>query len=222
VSRLLSVLKKIAIAAIPAALVMCAGKPDTIAVKTPELPQLSSEPISILDYKGKVDGEEMPEWISLYLESGVRGVETLEIYSDFYVFVSRSEGFNLNALSHWLEGFSPELDFPRMAAARIESRFLSVTRLPDDTYGSFFEAIIRAASDAPWTGAVREDDFWILKRTDLDEKGIYEYFILVTIMKTVFTLQLDAVFLNLRPYPPPTRDQIAAANRVKERFFDGF
>jgi hypothetical protein len=178
-----------------------------------------------MDYKGMANGEIMPEWVSLYLEGGVRAVETLEIYQDYHVFVSRLEGNNFNAMNHWIEGFSPELDFPRLASARIESRFLLTAPLPDSAYGAFFVALIRAASDALWDGALKEDDFWILKKPgpeESEEKEIYEFLILVTIRKTVFVSQFDAVFRSVRPSPPPTRDQLAAINRVKERFYAEF
>ena len=146
----------------------------------------------------------------------------MELYRNYYTFVSWSEGNNFNALNHWVEGFSPELDFPRLAAARIESRFLSATPFPDDEYGAFFETLIRTASDARWTGAVKEENFWLLRRAVSQESGNFEFFILVTISKSAFALQLEDVFRNVRPNPPPTRDQVNAANRVRSRFYEGF
>ena len=191
--------------------------------ETPEMPG----PYVIMDYKNNFTEESIPEWVSCYLEGGARAVEALDAYQGRYVFIARSEGNNFNALVQWNEWFSPELDFPRLAAVRIESRFSSGVYHPDHEYGAFFETLIRAASDALWTGANKEDDFWIFKKTDpasgsLQENGIYEFFILVTIRKTDFAPQFDEVFRNVRPNPPPTRDQIAAANRVKDRFYEGF
>ena len=202
-----------------------------------------SEPYSITDYKNRITEGKIPEWVSLWLEEGANGVEALDAYEGHYVFVSRNEGHNLNALTQWAEGFSAELDFPRLAAARIEARFISAAPLPDDEYGSFFEALVRAASDAPWNGARREDDFWLRRKYFADEqtpvspdfqpigspaagflpaREIWEFLILVTIEKRLFATQLDAVFRGVKPSPPPTREQNSAANRVKDRFFDGF
>jgi len=179
----------------------------------------------------------MPEWVKYWLEGGVRAVETLDTHEGRRVFISRNEGGNFNALTQWAKWFSPELDFPRMAASRIESRFLFGVSHPDSVYGDFFVTLIRAASDAPWIGAVKEDFFWIRREfypvEDEDvffETGDYtpplaedwEFLILVTIDEDLFASQLDAVFRTVRPSPPPTRDQVSAANRVIERFFDGF
>ena len=175
----------------------------------------------------------MPEWAERWLEAGISEVEAMYAYQDRFVFISRSEGTNFNALAQWVEWFSPELDFPRLAAARIEARFLSGVSNPDNVYGAFFEALIRTASDAPWTGAVREDDFWIRRKFYPAEDDIagealplveedWNFLILVTIDKTLFASQLAAVFRNVNPSPRLTREQNNATNRVKDRFFDGF
>ena len=212
----------------------CTGTPVRQIVKPPETPRSAPSPAekpvvpsyTIMDYKYKTDGRNMPEWVSFYFEGGLRKVESLGAYEGCYVFISRSEGNSFNALNHWKDGFSPELDFPRLAAARIETRFSAAVPYPDEEYGSFFEALIRTASDAPWTGAVREDDFWVrLKISSGDDEPEIEtwgFLILVTIEKTLFASQLNALFQNIKPNPQPSRNQITAANRVKDRFFEGF
>jgi len=192
----------------------------------PAIPEEAKIPrtFSILDYKNKSTGEAIPEWVNTYLDSGLRGVEALKTYQDSYVFVHKSEGNNFNALQLWKDNFSTELDFPRLAAARIETRF-SVP-YPDDEYGSFYEELIRAASDASWTGAAPKDDFWIRKKyhpseTEGEQEN-WEFLILVTIGKPGFSSQLKAIFEKINPIPPPDQNQIAAINLVKEHFYDKF
>ena len=208
--------------------VSCTGGPGKwVATTTDASPAEASGPYIITDYKNKNAGERIPEWVSLYLAKGVHEIETLEAYRGHYVFISGNEGNNFNALNQWTEGFSPELDFPRLAAARTEARFSSAVLYPDMEYGSFYEALIKSASDAFWTGAVREDDFWIHRSfyaiDDLDVyKDTLEFLILVTIERELFSSQLDAVFQSVKPEPPPTKDQLAAINRVKARFYEGF
>jgi hypothetical protein len=169
-------------------------------------------------------GEAIPEWVNIYFNSGLREVETLKTYQGSYVFVHKNEGNNFNALQLWKDNFSAELDFPRLAAARIEARF-SVP-YPDEEYGAFYEALIRAASDASWTGAVRGDDFWVRKRyppnETEDEQESWEFLVLVTIEKSLFSSQLEKIFKNINPLPPPDGKQIAAFNQVKEQFFEKF
>jgi hypothetical protein len=163
------------------------------------------------------------------------------------VFVARNEANNFTALNLWQDGFSAELDFPRLAAARIEERLVYAVDDPDQSYGAFYEMLIRAASDFPWTGAVRVDDFWILREfppggedaplgTDEDtitaenivsagsaqETENWEFQILVAIDRSLFASQLNRIFQNINPNPPPSRDQRTTIDRVKERFFDRF
>ena len=222
----------------------CTSEPGKQVPKTSETSETVKppKPYIITDYKNKASGGSIPEWVTLWLEDDLKELEALDAYKDRFVFISRNEGNNFNALTQWTERFSPELDFPRMAAARIEARFLSTTSTPDKEYGSFFISLIRTASDAPWDGAHKEDYFWFRRKYFLTGDGLpygaavpggnvisggnvkepWEFLILVTIEKPLFASQLDAVFQNTKPSPPPTTEQTNAATRIKEHFFEGF
>ena len=247
-------MNRILFLAIPVLLLLasCAGRPAKQVINPPQASGAAETPLPfiIVDYKNRATGGSIPKWVSSWLEEGVGSIETQDAYIGRYVFISRNESNNFNALTQWAQGFNAELDFPRLAAARIEKRFLSGVSHPDHEYGTFFEALIRAASDTAWTGAIREDDFWLCRRffpgensiTDMPESpagwvaadsdfpGIdslpiresWEFLILVTIEKRIFASQLDAIFRGLKPNPPPAKDQINTANRVKDKFFDGF
>ena len=208
--------------------VSCATEQPGHILTPQEIPSniVTPVPFVITDHKYKSEGRNKPEWVSLFLEGGIQGVESLAAFNGRHVFISQNKGTNFNALNHWKEGFSPELDFPRLAAARIEARFFSETPLPDQEYGAFFEALIRTASNARWSGAVKEDDFWIRRKftennVELETEN-WLFIILVSIEKPVFAIQLDTVFSNTKPYPPLSRRQLAAVNRVKDNFFEGF
>ena len=211
------------LALIPALLFFsCGGTPASRNHSHTEVditPQIA-EPYTIIDFKGKESDGQIPTWVNLYLDGGAKNIEILTPYHDRFVFVSRNAGANFNALMLWTEGFSPELDFPRMAAARVDARLTYTVPFPDAEYGAFYETLIRAASDAPWQGATKEDDFWILRR--YSDSEAWEFMILVSIEKSVFTSQLNRIFDSVSPSPQPSRDQISAANRIKDRFFEGF
>jgi len=216
--------------------VACAGSADRRGPGPSETPGFFELPrlYAITDFKHNDEGERMPEWVVRWLEGGITEVEAMDAYHGRFVFISRSEGNNFNALSRWAEWFNADLDFPRLAAARIEARFGSGVSNPDSVYGAFFEALIRTASDARWTGAVREDDFWIRRKFYLVEEEIFDpgetspdeedwkFLVLVTMDQSLFASQLNAVFRSVHPSPRPTREQTSAANRVKDRFFYGF
>jgi hypothetical protein len=200
----------------------CRSEADRIVVEPPRAPEPARNPAphTITDYKNKNRGGTIPEWVSIWLDSGVFMVENLDAYRDRFVFVARNEANNFIALNLWKDGFSAELDFPRLAAARIEKRLGVAVENPDQGYGAFYEALVRAASDFPWAGAVREDDFWTLRQ--FGETENWEFLILVTIDRSLFASQLNKVFEAVNPNPAPTRDQRTAFNRVKDNFFNGF
>jgi hypothetical protein len=206
----------------------CVTNSGRQAYELPPIPEEIKTPrtFTIIDYKNKSGGEALPEWVNLYLDSGLRKVESLNAYQDSYAFVYRNEGNNFSALQLWKDNFSAELDFPRLAAARIEARFSSAVPYPDEEYGAFYAELIRAASDASWSGAAKGDDFWVRKKyppSDAEnEQESWEFLILVTMEKSRFSSQLETIFKNINPNPPPNENQIAAANRVKDHFFERF
>jgi hypothetical protein len=213
----------------------CVGAPAKNSSAPAESPSESAAPLSwrLIGFKGESaayneKGGAIPPWVAAWLEGGGAAVETLEEYQDYYVFIAVNSGVNFNALEQWQEGFSPELDFARLAAARIENRFLGAVQThPDNDYGSFFETIIRAASDTEWKGMVREADFWI-KREFPDADGVetdresWDFLILITVEKDTFAAQFNTLMGNTKPEFPINRDQTAAVNQVWEKFFNGF
>jgi hypothetical protein len=219
-----------ALSALTLILSACAGEPGQWAAAAAETEEAAkAESVyQITDYKTKALNEAIPEWVDRYLEEGAAGVEALEIFQDRYVFIARNGGTNVRVLEQWNAGFAVELDFARLAAVRIEKRFTQeASGFPDTAYGSYFEALVRAASDADWTGAVREDDFWLKQLySEAGENGdgleSYNFMILVTIDKTQLASQIQNLLSRVSPRSPPSGDQIAAINRVRERFFDNF
>jgi hypothetical protein len=183
---------------------------------------------AILSHQNTGRGEAVPEWVSRFLDRGSRGVEELEGYEDAYAFVGVSRGMNFKALGHWAEGFSATQDFPRLAALRIEARLINAASLyPDDEYGEFFEALVKKASDAEYTGVVKEASFWLLRQYQQDDEDApirerYEFFVLMYIEKGEFQAQAQTLMADIRTKKPPTREQAAAINRIKETFFDDF
>ena len=206
----------------------CKSEPARPVLNLPLPPEVERGPreYTITDYKNKTNGETIPGWVSLWLDRGNRGVETLSAFQGLLTFVHNSEGSNFKALELWRDNFSPGQDFPRVAARRIEARFSSAALYPDEEYGAFYEAIIRSASDAFWTGASAADDFWIKKKyPPTEEEGemeSWEFLILITMEKALFTRQLEDIFQKTQPAPSPTAEQLAAVNHVKEHFFEGF
>jgi hypothetical protein len=206
----------------------CAGVPteENAGISAVDDPLNTAIPWQITDYRGKTEDAAILPWVIPYLEGGNNAVEALDEYQDRYIFISWNSGINFNALEQWRAGFSQELDFARLSAARMEKRFLSsVSKNPDDEYGSFFETMIRTASDAAWAGAIKEEDFWIKRyfpETEVPSRETWDFFILTTVEKDSFTSKTMNLLKGIKPSPPLSRDQTNAVNRILDRFFEGF
>jgi hypothetical protein len=206
----------------------CAGTPteESAGSSAADIPLSAEVPWQITDYRGKAEGMAIPLWVVSCLEGGNNAVEALYEYQNRYVFISWNSGANFNALEQWRAGFSAELDFARLSAARMEKRFLnSASQNPDSDFGSFFETMIRTASDASWAGAVKEEDFWIKRHfpeTEGPGRDTFDFFILVTVEKTLYASQAMGLLKGIKPSPSLSRDQSATVNRILDRFFEGF
>ncbi|MHB9291502.1 hypothetical protein Holit_00579 [Hollandina sp. SP2] len=209
-------------------LAACAGDPPELPVQWTPPPQTEVIQLyEIMDYKTKALGEEIPEWVNRYESEGIPGLERLLQYDDTYIFVSELEGTNFNALRQWTSGFALAQDFSRLVASRIQACLTkTAASYPDGEYGRFFEALIRAASNAVYSGAVQEGDFWVLKQYFQEDgvspdRKVYNFLILVSIHKTILQPQISEILHNLGPIPL-TKPQTLSVNRLKERFFDFF
>ncbi|MDR2095626.1 MAG: hypothetical protein LBP76_08935 [Treponema sp.] len=208
----------------------CAAKQAKLPEMEDELVQ-SPKPINVYDiinYKDMEDGAEIPVWVSQYLNEGVLGVETLDEYRDRYVFIVENTGINFRTLQQWSAAFSLYQDFPRRVASRIEKRLLNAAnQYPDDEYGDFFEASVKAASDTYYRGAARERDFWLLLQY-FEEDGVtvgpesYIFLVLISADKSFMQNQILQILNNLELEHKPDKDQTSAINRIKENFFENF
>jgi hypothetical protein len=207
------------IAAFALSLIACAGEQEARIEWSPPPADTIVESFSIIDHKPP----SIPEWVSRYEAGGVQAVEAMSAYRDKYVFISVNYGNNAQALELWLSGFSVLQDLPRLVSARVQARFSNATSsYPDGEYGSYFEASVKATTDAVYQGAVREDDFWVLKRYFLDEdQHVYEFLILVSIDRTTLGTQINTI-LDTVPFGSLSKEQMDAVNLLRSSFYEGF
>jgi hypothetical protein len=187
-----------------------------------------SQAYEVLDHKTKAVGQDVPEWVTRYISGGLTEVEQMPAYTDKYVFIGEDSGTNLNALRQWTSGFTVAQDLSRMVSTRVQARFAGAAAgSPDDEYGRYFEAVVKNASDATYSGARKENDFWILKRYfKADKKSVdrevYDFYVLVSIDKASLEQQITALLNGTKTDTPPTKEQATAIDRVKEAFYEGF
>ena len=204
----------------------CITEPPAFILIPPSEETPALTPFVITDHKNNHLNLGIPEWVNRFFESGTFGLQAIEAAQGSYLFIARSEGNNFNALQLWNDGFNAELAFPRLAAARVETRFSAGVHFPDLEYGPLYETLIRAVSDNRWTGMARVDDFWVRRAfyaTDNEaEREDWEFLVLVTIEKSYFAYQLNSIFETLAPRQPPSEIQRQRFDQVAERFFQGF
>jgi hypothetical protein len=201
-------------------LVACAGeKQARLEWSPPPSQPPSAETFTVIDHKPP----SIPEWVSRYEADGIQAIEALRAYQNKYVFVSKNQGSNAKALGLWVSGFSVLQDFPRLVSERVQARFSkAASSYPDDEYGGYFEASVKATADAVYQGAVREDDFWALKRYFIGEEwDVYEFLILVSIDKTTLGSQINAL-LNTVTFETLNKEQALAVNQLRSSFYEGF
>jgi hypothetical protein len=211
----------------------CAGEPQKIVFD----PSSSPDPLLInpsdeapgsetISETQNGPGSSLPLWVDRFLESGAAGVEALASYSGKYVFIAENRGSNFAALGQWASGFAAAQDFPRLAAARIEKKLIAAASLyPDDEYGDFFENFIKAASDAAYSGAVKEETFWIKRGTPpgleyLRAGEVYYFFVLISIDKRALQSQIRDIMATIKA--APAKDQADTISRIRQIFFEGF
>jgi hypothetical protein len=221
-------MKKLALAvALVAALLVsaCSGGPK--AAKAPGYVEKTDTYI-LVDHKTKAVGQDVPDWVTLYISDGLHGVEAMDQFKDKYVFIGEDTGTNLNALRQWATGFTVAQELSRMVSTRVQEKFAGAAAgSPDDAFGRYFENVVKTVSESQFSGARKENDFWLLKRYyQADSKKVdreaYEYYVLVTIDRETLERQISGVLESAEQDPAQTSEQQTAIQRVKEAFYEGF
>ncbi|MBR5866298.1 MAG: hypothetical protein IKZ04_00150 [Spirochaetaceae bacterium] len=192
--------------------------------KEPEPKELqSSVKTEVLEHKGTALGiNELPVWVETYVSTGVTGLEKLSDYQGSYCFVGEETGTNLDAVQTWAATFDVSREIAAAVASRVDSLFTgAASGSPDGDYGTYFENIVKASSNANYSGARKINDWWILiRRYDPDAKKRYtdEYrvFVLYTIEKDILDDQILNMIDKVASETVGTTDaQQTAINNVK-------
>jgi hypothetical protein len=205
----------------------CSGGPKNAPVEAPGYVEQTNT-YTVLDHKAKAVGGDVPDWVTLYIDRGIAGVEALDAFKDKYVFVGEDTGTNLNALRQWSTGFTVAQEMGRMVSTRVQAKFVGAAAgSPDAEYGRYFEDVVKNVSDATFSGARKENDFWLLKRYfRADGKTVdretYDFYVLVTIDKADLEKQINDLLNGVARDAPLTQEQQTAVDRVKEAFYEGF
>jgi hypothetical protein len=205
----------------------CSGMPKQPVMRPTELPPPPAAEVQlVIDHQGREEGEAIPPWLERYLAGGQRAVEASADFYNKYAFVAVNEGNHLESLKLWAGEFSGHRDLPRLVASRAEDRMTGRALYPDDEYGEFFERFTKELSNSTFEASV-DSVYWIQQRF-FEEDGVtvdrerYSFYVLTTMEKPVLEREVFRIMNRIKTNVPPTRDQAAAINRLKENFFTGF
>jgi len=175
---------------------------------------------NVIETKDGASVERMPEWLLTFIRGGNQAVEQLDSYRNKYVFIGLNEGENFIILNKWAENFSAEQDFAILAAIRIEERIVSTASLyPEYEYGMFFEELIQIAYGTGYPDAVKQDTYWFKKGI---EPETYNFFILITIEKTIMQSVIRNMMTEAYAAASPRRALAVTVNKLRQSFFEGF
>jgi len=195
----------------------------------------------IIESQGGVGEIGLPLWVRHFFAGEIGMIESMNRFSNRYVFIGRNLGGNLGALRQWAQNFCPEQDLASLVVQRVEQRMVvGATLYPDDKYGEYFTRLIRTVSNWEYRGAVKEETFWVRRAMvfaenhepgDYDDYGEtgagliperFEYLVLISIDREILQNEISEIMANVRTRVPPTRDQAAAISNIRQTFFEGF
>lgn len=225
-------------------IISCAGQNNSVFMPVPEdadyiEPEKTIEMANIIETKNGVSISHMPPWMSAYINGGVPAVEKMDTYNGKYIFVGIGEGINFFALNKWAENFTVDYDFTMLAASRIEKKLISSASLyPDYEYGNFYETMVKKAYSTVYTGAIKEDTYWIKLRNEEGDivesmlragpgiittpSEVFNFFILVSIDKGRMQSVISNMMAEAIAAVNPVGSQRNAVNRLRQSFFESF
>ncbi len=208
-----------AVAMIAMVLVGCASTPEE-----PAATQLEGTVTSeVLEHKGSALGlNELPVWVETYILDGINGLEEMSEFSNDYCFVAETTAQNINAAQAWVEGFNMPQTIARNVSTRVEGVFSGAeSGGMDGDYGTYFENVVKTMTDTEFSGARKENDWWVLtRRYDVDTKSKYvdEYraYVLYTIPKDLLDQQVLSVIERIEQENVMSATETETSDRVKD------
>ncbi len=177
----------------------------------------------VLEHKGSALGlNELPVWVETYILDGITGLEEMSDFSGEYCFVAETAAQNINAAQAWVEGFNMPQTIARNVSTRVEGIFSGAeSGAADGEYSTYFENIVKTVTETEFSGARKENDWWVLtRRYDSDSKSKYtdEYraYVLYTMPKDLLDQQVLSVIERIEQENVLTSDDSATNDRVKE------
>ncbi len=197
-----------------AVVIGCASAPEeeakTVVVTAPPA-------YTIIDHKTRDFGGDIPDWVT----KSASELESSAKYADFYVFTDDQMGRDLEGLKLWARGFSVASEIARMVTTRVEDKFVGAAAGDRNALETYMEEVVKSISEAQYSGARVEEDFWVQRRKASDDSEDFRYLFLVTVPKQQIDDAIDRALKEADEAEKPTPDKETAISRVKSAFDDG-
>ncbi|MDR1257247.1 MAG: hypothetical protein LBJ86_05830 [Spirochaetaceae bacterium] len=179
------------------AIIGCAGGPK---VNTTEL-----------DNKGRAIGVSTPDWIKLYVATGITAVQAQPQFEGQYCIIGDETSANRQFALAWADNFSAQQRIGAMLRTNIASKYQATvsgaaqssgtanssaaTETGSADYRQEIDNVVNAVVNVSYSGAQRDSDWWVLmRRYDPDQKDVYsdEYtaYVLYTVPKAELNRQI--------------------------------
>ena len=164
-----------------------------------------------LENKGTMIKTPTPEWVTTYVAQGVSKVQARSEFKDKYCIIGEESGVNRQFVLAWADSFSAQQRIGAMLRSTIASEYQAREQGAAQTSGGAnstasagtnsgdvhkeIDNIINAVVNVSYSGAIREADWWSLRRRyDPDQKDVFtdEYtaYVLYTIPKAEMNRQV--------------------------------
>ncbi|WP_314847866.1 hypothetical protein [Treponema lecithinolyticum] len=197
----------------------CASKKNA----EPEARELSGTvKTEVLEHKGSALGiDELPVWVQTYIQKGITGLEKLNDYKNVYCFVAETTASNVDAGQAWVNGFNMPQTIARTVSTRVDALFSGASSGgTDGSYATYFENVVKTASNIEYSGARKINNWWVLlRRYEPNSKTKYadEYrvYVFYTIDRDSLDRQVLSVIDKVAADLKTGADQQAMVNKVK-------
>ena len=157
-----------------------------------------------LENKGTAFNTPPPEWIRNYVSHGISRVQSLVEFRDKYCIIGEETGTNKQFVLAWADNFSAQQRIGAMLRTTIVSEYqarvrgiaqtagVAGTSGVESTYQQEIESVINTVINVSYSGAFREDDWWILRRRyDPDNLGSYTDEYMAWVLYTIPKVELN-------------------------------
>lgn len=183
----------------------------------------------IIDYKGAEFGKAPVDWINVYIDSDIAGVEKMDRIKGKYAVVVEMEGASKEGVMLALSNLKAPVEIAGRISTRVQQRFAGAQVGDVDKIETYMENVVKVAREATFSGFTKEGETWVYLqyykpgvKPKTPDKAVYRGYQLWTIEKDLLQRQIDAIMNGEAKKEPPSPEKQQAMDRVREAFYEGF